>query len=109
MSEETCDRCQVSVADGGCGVFCPACDDALRVAEAECSRLRLQLDSVEGAATGQPGDDPTPQDRGWSTALAAVKAVVAERDRLRVALRRIARSGFDPDGIACEALGEVGP
>lgn len=44
------------------------------------NRLRLQLDAVLGAATGQPGADPTPSDPAWSPALDAVRAILRERE-----------------------------
>lgn len=41
---ETCDRCQAQVADGGYGVFCPACDGLLHAIEKE-------RDEAQDAAT----------------------------------------------------------
>lgn len=56
-------------------------------------RLHLQLDAILGLATGQPGDDPTPSDPGWSPALAAARAVLRERDAAREEAERLAKMG----------------
>ena len=71
---------------------------------------QLMLDSIEGLATGQPGVDPTEVADGWSTALAAVKALLAERDRLREALERLYRAadGIDPLGAADDWWDAIG-
>jgi len=42
--------------------------------------VSLMLDTIEGVATGQPGEIPTAVEDGWSTALGAVLALVRERD-----------------------------
>lgn len=39
--------------------------------------MSLMLDTIEGVATGQPGEIPTTVEDGWSTALAAVIAALA--------------------------------
>lgn len=56
--------------------------------QAERDRLRRCLDAVEGAATGAPGVDPETGAEGWSTALAAVRGLHGERDRLRLTVER---------------------
>lgn len=83
MSDHTCHRCPHCDS-------CPACAaDALDREVVEVERLQLALDTIEGVATGQPGEAPATAQDGWTTALAAVLAVVAERDRLRERLEAI--------------------
>ena len=75
--------------------------------EAERDRLRLQLDAIEGLVAGQPGADPTPSDDGWSTALAAAQAVVAERAKLLAMVRKYAEDdGHEYDGCEDIALAD---